>query len=118
MPRIIELHTRTQEDSLINTSPALVILFKNPRCGHCITLTPKFEALSDQYPNVYFGQVDTATTKAIDLEGVPTMAVYKNGQCIDVIVGADEDRLKRSLDNLQGSTNNSRLPNANNQFIY
>lgn len=111
MPRVTQLQTRQQEDSRITTSPFLVVLFKHPRCGHCVTLSPKFEALSDRYPNVDFAVVDTSTTKALDLEGVPTMAVYKNGQCVDVIVGADDRRLQQDLDNFVGTqgTFNNRI---------
>lgn len=108
MSRIIELRTRKQEDSRIATSKSLIILFKSPRCGHCVTFTPKYEALSNQYPNIDFAVVDTSKTKALDLDGVPTMAIYKDGQCIDVIVGADESRLKQNLTKLQGTPN--RLP--------
>jgi thiol-disulfide isomerase/thioredoxin len=84
----------------------------NPHCGHCVTLKPKFEAFSDRYPNITFAVIDTSKTPAIDLEGVPTMVVYKNGQNIDIIVGADERRLQQALDNLsgtQGTFNNSRI---------
>ena len=97
MPRITELRTRQQEDGRISTSGALIVLFKSPRCGYCVTLTPIFEALSDKYPHIDFATVDTSKIKVLDLKGVPTMAVYKNGQCIDVIIGANEERLEQAI---------------------
>ena len=60
-------------------------------CGPCRVLTPILDKVSQDFPNVNFGEVDIDDTPTLAVKdgvrGVPTVVFYKNGQVVDRIVG-------------------------------
>lgn len=97
MPRIIQLRTSREEEDFIRKNNLCVILFKSNGCGHCIHFVPIYDELSDNYPQAAFGIVEASQVKIMNITGYPTLVVYRDGECIDVIVGANQERLEQDL---------------------
>ena len=67
-------------------------------CGPCRFIEPKVEALSESYPDCIFIKVDVdevaSVTARCGITAMPTFHVYKNGQKVGEVVGANEDALR------------------------
>ncbi|XP_068127458.1 thioredoxin-like [Hyperolius riggenbachi] len=79
----------------------LVIDFTAVWCGPCKRISPVFEALSHEYPDVLFYKVDVDNARDIaescGIRAMPTFHFYKNGSKIDEICGADEAELRKKV---------------------
>lgn len=60
-------------------------------CGPCKMLTPVLDKVSQEFPNVNFGEVDIDATPTLAVKdgvrSVPTIVFYKNGQAVDRMTG-------------------------------
>jgi len=68
-------------------------------CGPCIQIAPWFKEMSEKYPEVQFGKVDVddndETSAHCEVQCMPTFKVYKKGELIKTIEGADTDELTK-----------------------
>lgn len=78
--------------------------FYAPWCGHCKSLAPKFEALSNSFPaeeNVKFAEVDASNERRIagkyQIQGYPTLKFFLNGEAISYESGREENEMKEWL---------------------
>jgi thioredoxin 1 len=71
------------------------------RCGPCRMIAPKFEEMSKEYPGAIFVKVDVDAMSSISQEcgirAMPTFHMYKNGEKVDELVGANVDTLKQKV---------------------
>lgn len=71
------------------------------RCGPCRMIAPKFEEMSKEYPGAIFVKVDVDAMASISQEcgirAMPTFHMYKNGEKVDELVGANVDTLKEKV---------------------
>lgn len=70
----------------------VIVDFSATWCGPCQMLAPVLEELSDEYAeNVKFYNVDTdeniELATSLNIEGVPTVNFYKNGEIVNTSVG-------------------------------
>lgn len=69
-----------------------VIKYYGTWCGPCKMLDPIVEEIEGEYSNVVFGKVDidqqTELTIKYGIRNIPTMAVFKNGEVVERLVGA------------------------------
>ena len=85
--------------------PVLVEFF-SPRCGHCIRLAPVLEELASEYAGrVKFVTLDIERNQAIasreNVNGTPTLFLYKRGKLVDRVVGAlPKQELARHLNGI------------------
>jgi len=93
MSRVVEITDSVQEEIFIRNNPRAVIFFGSAMCGHCRTMAPIYERLVNKYPTVANAHVETSRVKVTDLAGVPVFVGYKNGQPVDMVVGALENDL-------------------------
>jgi len=82
--------------------PGLVVAdFTATWCGPCKRIAPTFSNLSNEYPNVTFLKVDIDENEELanrfSITGVPAFVFFKSGQEVTRIVGANEAKLKESV---------------------
>jgi thioredoxin 1 len=69
----------------------LLIDCYGPRCGHCKTFAPIFEAASNRNPDVVFGKINTdaqpGLAQGFNVKALPTLLAIKNGQIVAVRQG-------------------------------
>jgi thioredoxin 1 len=80
------------ENEVLKNSELTLIDFWAEWCGPCKALGPTIDALADQYAGrvkVYKLNVDENPDAAqrFKVRGIPTVALVKNGQVIDQLVG-------------------------------
>ncbi|CAJ0568308.1 unnamed protein product, partial [Mesorhabditis spiculigera] len=79
-----------------NADGVVIIDFTASWCGPCKMISPVFEELAEQHPNVPFLKVDVdeCTEAAGDVNAMPTFRVIKNGKKVKEFSGANADELK------------------------
>ena len=62
-------------------------------------IAPKFEEMSKEYPGAIFVKVDVDAMASISqtISTTPTFQIFKNGEKIDELVGANVDALKEKV---------------------
>ncbi|POY70669.1 thioredoxin [Rhodotorula taiwanensis] len=68
----------------------------------CKVISPVFEKLEAQYPNIGFYKCDVDEQEAVAAEvgvkAMPTFYIFKSGEKMGSIVGADPNKLKAGLE--------------------
>ena len=93
------------DESVFNTMLAnpsvLVVDFFASWCGPCKAAYPKFEALSEKFPEAVFVKVDVDELAEVaetwSVNCMPTFIVFKGGQLAAKIEGADLARLELAV---------------------
>lgn len=81
-----------------------VICFSSPWCGPCTGMKPVFEKLADAYSQLAtFRHVDVSQSptvaKAMNINGVPSIAVFRDGILSKLIMGASSySELQKTLE--------------------
>lgn len=97
------------EAQVLKASSPVVVDFYATWCGPCKRLSPMLDAIAGSYTNkVKFVKVDvdeaTELTKKYEIEGMPTLLFFKNGEVVDRMLGLPTaDELKRRIASLAGS---------------
>ena len=85
--------TDTTFSSEIAKHPLMVVDFWASWCQPCKLVAPLIEELADEYAGkVAFGKVNVdenpAVSQLLGIQSIPTMLVFKDGQPVDMIIGA------------------------------
>ena len=96
----VELTMENFESSV--TAKNAIVKFYQPWCGHCKSMKPDYDRLSDEYrtsENVLIADVncgdEDALCEANDVRGYPTIKYYLNGQEDAYEGGRSYDDLKQ-----------------------
>jgi len=80
---------------------AVLIDFFATWCGPCKAIAPKLEQFSVAYPNVIILKVDVDDADDVaqkyEISAMPTFKVFKNGQPVDSLCGADAAKLEAMI---------------------
>ena len=95
--------------SEISKYPLMVVDFWAAWCGPCRTVAPIIERLAKEYAGrVAFGKPNVdenpLTAGEFDVQSIPTLLIFRNGEAIDGIIGAVpkdqiESKIKAQLGN-------------------
>ncbi|KAL8753038.1 MAG: hypothetical protein Q9184_005541 [Pyrenodesmia sp. 2 TL-2023] len=115
---------------LLSTSETVVVDFYADWCGPCKAIAPIYEQLSSQLSRpgkITFAKVDTERQKevaqAYSVTALPTFMVFKSGQVISTVKGADPRKLSDVIRKLaagadiDGSSEASRASRASSGWV-
>ena len=67
-------------------------------CGPCKVIAPQIVKMSDAYPNARFYKLDVdelpAVAQELGVRAMPTFMVFKNGEKVGEVVGANQKALE------------------------
>ena len=77
----------------VKSHPVMVVDFWAPWCGPCRVVSPLLEQMaSEMAGQVKFGKLNVddnpVTAQQFQIQGIPTIMVFKDGEPVDGIVGA------------------------------
>lgn len=101
--------SESELDTFINSSKVSIVDFGASWCGPCRALKPLFEELSEKHANLSFVYVDIDDHQELaadfEIQGVPTVMLYKDGQQLEKLVGFDPNKLTALVEK-HGATEN------------
>ena len=69
-------------DAVVSANGTVVLDFWAAWCGPCRTIAPVFEKVSDSFPDVTFGKVDTEDqqdlARAFNIMSIPTLMIIRD----------------------------------------
>jgi thioredoxin 1 len=103
--------TSTDEfNALMETSKSKLVVFDFTAtwCGPCRVIGPIFYALSEEYTGVEFVKVDVDKAPELKalcgIHAMPTFQFFKNGEIVEHLVGASQEKLTAVLGKLVHGT--------------
>lgn len=79
----------------------MVFMFHAPWCGPCKVMYPYFLSLPEMFPSVAFFTVDidvcSNTWKMLRVGKIPSFIMFKKGQKVGTVVGANREGLKSMI---------------------
>lgn len=105
---MLSLDKETFEAEVLNSDEVVFVDFWSEGCEPCKALLPDIEKLSETYGDkIKFCKMDTTKARRLAIKqkvlGLPTLAIYKNGEKIDEVTKDDatvlniEEMIKKHL---------------------
>lgn len=91
---MLELNKDNFEEEVLKGSGVTLVDFWSPTCEPCKALLPKVHELEETYgENIKFSSLDITTARRLAIGqkvmGLPVVAIYKDGEKVDSVVGND-----------------------------
>uniref|UniRef100_A0A7S2IGF8 Thioredoxin domain-containing protein n=1 Tax=Helicotheca tamesis TaxID=374047 RepID=A0A7S2IGF8_9STRA len=103
---VVDIDSEEKFDKTIESaSGSLVVVdYSTTWCGPCKVIAPKFDELSDQYPDAVFlkviGDASPDASKLMKREGVrsvPSFHYFKDGEKVEVVNGANAEAIESAI---------------------
>jgi len=91
-------------EQVLNAQQMVIVDFSSERSSSCQIFNPEFAAVSEEYQGrVTFAKLDVDTNETLtsewNVDGIPTLIFFKNGQEINRIKGiVMRDKLRRQVE--------------------
>jgi thioredoxin-like negative regulator of GroEL len=85
--------------NIIDTKKKVFVFFTGKFCKPCKTLYPKYDEFVDKnLKDVKLLKIDVDKSEELSdwlkIKSLPTILVYLNGECVDILESADLDKFK------------------------
>lgn len=101
-----QVETLEEFESIIKEKNLVIVDFFATWCPPCKFISPIFDKMMSDFPEVTFLKVDVDKSKSIckkySIECMPTFITFANGKLKEKISGANEGKLKKTLQKLTG----------------
>ena len=102
-PNLFHVNFSDFEQKVIKSAVPVIVDFWAAWGGPCRAIAPVYERLSDEYKGkLLFAKVDTDanpyTPSRLGVQGIPTFVIFKGGDEVGRVVGADRVKLKKEID--------------------
>lgn len=84
----------TQEnfEQAVSGKDMVIVDFWAPWCGPCVSFAPTYEKISDKYPEIIFGKVNTEAEQELagyfQIRSIPTLMVFRQNVVVYSEAGA------------------------------
>lgn len=100
---MVTLDKNNFEEEVLNQEGIVVVDFWSEGCEPCKALLPDVEEIATEYKdNFKFCKLDTAKARRLAIKqkvlGLPTIAIYKNGEKIDEVT--KDDATKNNIEEM------------------
>ena len=100
----IDVTSQNFPEQVLNAQQMVIVDFSSDRSSSCQIFNPEFAAVSEEYQGrVTFAKLDVDTNETLtsqwNVDGIPTLIFFKNGQEINRIKGiVMRDKLRRQVE--------------------
>ena len=107
MGNVAEFTDDNFEAEVLKSDKPVLVDFWATWCGPCRAVAPVIEELAKDYENVKIGKLDIdnsrATAMKYDVQSIPTLILYKDGEAIERKMGAlPKSALAKMIDDALG----------------
>jgi thioredoxin 1 len=99
---VVTLEDSTFEKEVLKSDIPVLVDFWAVWCGPCKAIAPVVDQVAKDFKGkVKVGKMDidqhTAVAQRYNIRSIPTLLVFKGGQVVDTVVGADRTRIIDSV---------------------
>jgi thioredoxin 1 len=99
---VVTLEDSTFEKEVLKSDIPVLVDFWAVWCGPCKAIAPVVDQVAKDFKGkVKVGKMDidqhTAVAQRYNIRSIPTLLVFKGGQVVDTVVGADRTRILDSV---------------------
>ena len=77
----VELNEKNFEEIVGGGDKTVIVDFWAPWCGPCVSFAPTYEKISEKFPDVVFGKVNTEVEQELagyfQIRSIPTLMVFR-----------------------------------------
>jgi len=77
----VELNEKNFEEIVGGGDKTVIVDFWAPWCGPCVSFAPTYEKISEKYPDIIFGKVNTEVEQELagyfQIRSIPTLMVFR-----------------------------------------
>ncbi len=99
---VVTLEDGTFDKEVLKSDIPVLVDFWAVWCGPCKAIAPTVEKIAQDFKGkVKVGKMDIDQHRAVaqkyNIRSIPTLLVFKGGQVVDTVIGADKNRLLESV---------------------
>ncbi|CUS24560.1 LAQU0S17e01684g1_1 [Lachancea quebecensis] len=98
---VAQIGSTSEFDQAIKVDKLVVVDFFATWCGPCKMIAPMIEKFAEQYPSAAFYKLDVDQVPEVaqknEVSAMPTILLFKNGQVVDKVVGANPAAIKQKI---------------------
>jgi len=104
--KVVDIDSETAFDKTIQSAAGslVVVDYSTTWCGPCKVIAPKFDELSEKYPDAVFlkviGDASPEASKLMKREGVrsvPSFHYFVGGEKVEVVNGANAEAIESAI---------------------
>ncbi|MBQ2819548.1 MAG: thioredoxin [Clostridia bacterium] len=89
---VLKVNKEVFEKEIVSSEKTVLLDFWAPWCGPCRMVGPIIDEIAEENEDILVGKVnvdeETALAAAFGIMSIPTLAIIKNGEVVNKVVGA------------------------------